>query len=97
LVIDESSSSDPATETISDEKRAEAKAHLIELAKALGRASATACHKLGIRFDMDDPQVARDVMLATFDGLFLSKPRARCRGSKGGTGPPQKGRAPAKA
>jgi hypothetical protein len=50
---------------------------LEELAKLLGRASAKACHELGITFDMDDPQVARDVIMGTFDGLFRSHPRAR--------------------
>lgn len=66
-----------APENPTDEQIAEARRALEELAKLLGRASAKACHELGITFDMDDPQVARDVMMATFEGLVLSHPRAR--------------------
>ena len=53
---------------------AEARRALEDLAKILGRASAEACHKLSISFDMDDPQVARDVLSATFEALVYSKP-----------------------
>ena len=60
-----------------DEQIAEARRALEELARVLGRASARACHEVGITFDMDDPQVARDVMMATFEGLVLSRPPAR--------------------
>ena len=62
---------------LTEEQIAEARQSLTELARLLGRASAKACHEIGITFDMDDPQVARDVMMATFDGLFLSHPRTR--------------------
>ena len=61
-------------ENPTDEQIAEARRALDELAKLLGRASARACYELGITFDMDDPQVARDVMMATFEGLVLSRP-----------------------
>ena len=66
-----------APENLTDEEIAEARRALEDLAKLLGRASANACHELGITFDMDDPQVARDVMMATFEGLVLSRPPAR--------------------
>lgn len=66
-----------APESLSDEQIAEARRALEDLIKLLGGAGARACHELGITIDMDDPQVARDVMMATFDGLFRSHPRAR--------------------
>ena len=66
-----------APKNLTDEQIAEARRALEELAKLLGRASANACHELGISFDMDDPQVAREVMMATFEGLVLSRPPAR--------------------
>lgn len=66
-----------APENLTDEQIAEARRALEDLAKLLGRASANACHQLGITFDMDDPQVARDIMMATFEGLVLSHPPAR--------------------
>ena len=66
-----------APENLTDEQIAEARRVLEDLAKLLGRASAKACHELGITFDMDDPQVARDIIMATFEGLVLSHPRAR--------------------
>ena len=66
-----------APENLTDEQIAEARRALEDLAKLLGRASANACHELGISFDMDDPQVARNVMMATFEGLLLSRPPAR--------------------
>ena len=56
---------------------AEARRALEDLAKILGRASAEACHKLSISFDMDDPQVARDVIMAALEGLVRSRPSAR--------------------
>lgn len=64
-------------ENLTEEQIAEARQSLTELAGILGRAAAEACHKLRIDFDMDDPQVARDVMMATFDGLFRSNRRPR--------------------
>lgn len=50
----------------------------------MARATVDACHKLGIEFDMDDPEVARDVMKATFAGLLYSKPApdGRSKGAK---------------
>ena len=66
-----------APENLTDEQIAEARHALEDLAKLLGRASAKACHELGITFDMDDPQVARDVMMATFEALVYSHPPAR--------------------
>ena len=66
-----------APENLTDEQITEARRALEELARVLGRASANACHELGISFDMDDPQVAREVMMATFEGLVLSRPPAR--------------------
>ena len=66
-----------APENPTDEQIAEARRALVELTRVLGRASARACHEMGISFDMDDPQVARDVMMATLEGLVLSRPRAR--------------------
>ena len=69
-----------APENLTDEQIAEARRALEDLAKLLGRASAKACHELGITFDMDNPQVARDVMMATFESLVLSRPKARKAG-----------------
>ena len=66
-----------APENPTDEQIAEARRALEDLAKLLGQTSAEACHELGISFDMDDPQVARDVMMATLQGLVLSRPPAR--------------------
>jgi hypothetical protein len=65
-------------DNLTDEDIAVAWRALQDLARILGRASAAACHRLGISFDMDDPQVARDKMLATFEALVFSEP------SKGG-------------
>lgn len=62
-------------ENLTEEEVAEGQKALEDLAKLLGRKSAEACIRLGITFDMDDPQVAHEVMLATFDALFL--PQAR--------------------
>lgn len=66
-----------APENSTDEQVAEARRALEDLAKLLGRASANACHELGITFDMDDPEVARDVMMAALEGLVLSRPKDR--------------------
>lgn len=63
-------------ENLTEEQVAEAKEELHELARLLGRVSAQVCHKMGIRFDMDDPEVAREVMKLTFEGLFYSPPPA---------------------
>ena len=64
-------------ENLTEEQIAEARESLAELARILGRATAAACHKLRIDFDMDDPQVARDVMMATLERLVLSRPPTR--------------------
>jgi len=41
-----------------------------ELIKSLARATAHASHKLGIKFDMDDPQVARELLIVTFNAVI---------------------------
>ena len=64
-------------EKLTEEQIAEARQSLVELARILGRATAEACHKLRIDFDMDDPQVARDVIMAALEGLVRSRPSAR--------------------
>lgn len=48
---------------------------LLPLVRALARTTARACHDLGIEPNMDDPVVAREMLVATFDALFLSKPQ----------------------
>ena len=68
-------------ENLTEEQIADAKRALEELAKALGRVSARACHEMGIRFDMDDPEVAREVVKLTFDGMFLTEPKKRKPGN----------------
>lgn len=64
-------------DNLTNEQIADARRALEDLARLLGRVSAEACHKLGISFDMDDPQVARDVIKVTFDALVSSPPRTR--------------------
>lgn len=59
---------------LSDEQVAEARRAIEDLAKLLGRVSAKACHDLGITFDMEDPEVAREVMKMTFEALVYSTP-----------------------
>ena len=66
-----------APENLTDEQIADPRRALEDLAKLLGRASARAVHELGISFDMNDPQVARDVMMATFEALVYSHPPTR--------------------
>ncbi len=61
-------------DNITEEQIEEARERLKDLARSLGRISADVCHEMGIRFDMDDPEVAREVMKLTFEGLFLSPP-----------------------
>lgn len=62
-----------------DEERelAEARQQLMELARIMGRAAARAAHKRGLHFDLNDPQVQKDMMHATFDALFLSRHASR--------------------
>ena len=40
---------------------------------------------MGIRFDMDDPDVAREVKKMTFEAMFLSDPKKRPRAAKSRT------------
>jgi len=54
-----------------DQKQAAAKAALEGLVVSIARASAQASASLGVEFDVDDPRVARWLMLATFEGLFM--------------------------
>ena len=61
-------------ENLTEEQVADARRALESLIKIMARATVDACDRLGIEFDMDDPEVARDVMKATFEGLFYSKP-----------------------
>ncbi|MFT4252429.1 MAG: hypothetical protein QM608_08090 [Caulobacter sp.] len=53
-----------------------------ELIKSLARITAHASHKLGIRFDMSDPQVARELIIITFDAI-VQGPRKERRVSHG--------------
>ena len=61
-------------DNLTEEQVADAKQSLHELARLLGGISAKACHELGIRFDMDDPDVTREVMKMTFEAVFHSSP-----------------------
>ena len=64
-------------ENLTQEQIAEARERLKAFACSLGRISAKVCHDMGIQFDMDDPDVAREVMRLTFDALFYSAPLDR--------------------
>jgi hypothetical protein len=66
-----------------EQQREEARQALESLIKIMARATVDACYKLGIDFDMDDPEVAQEVMKATFEGLFYptSAPAARSKSS----------------
>lgn len=70
-------------ENLTEQQLEEARRALESLIKIMARATADACHKLGIEFDMDDPEVARDVMKATFEGLFYSRPAPPERSKRG--------------
>ena len=61
-------------ENLTEEQVADARRALESLVKIMARATVDACDRLGIEFDMDDPEVARDVKKATFEGLFYSRP-----------------------
>ena len=61
-------------ENVTEEQVAEARQALIELAKSLARLTANVCHKHRIVLDMDDPEVAREVLLATFEAVAYSRP-----------------------
>ena len=72
-------------EDLTEEQIAKAKETLHDIARLLGRVSAQVCHKMGIQFDMDAPEVAREVMKLTFEGMFLTapkKPQRRSEASK---------------
>jgi hypothetical protein len=71
-----------ARENLTEEQIAAAREALRYLARMLGRISARASHEMGITFDMDDPEVARDVMKMTFEAAFLSTPPARKAGKR---------------
>jgi hypothetical protein len=72
------------------EEIADAKLALEDLARALGRVSAKVCDDMGIQFDMDDPQVARQVMKMTFDALFQpARGGTRGKSAEGRTGTSQ--------
>jgi hypothetical protein len=69
-------------ENLTGDQIAEAQESLMELARILGRAITRTCHEHGLEFDMDDPQVTREVMMAALEALVLSKPAKR-RSKKG--------------
>lgn len=69
-------------ENLTEKQIAEARLALESLIKIMARITVDACHRRGIEFDMDDPEVARDVIKATFEGLFLSKPAPARRRKK---------------
>jgi hypothetical protein len=64
-------------EDLTEERIEEARERHRDLARGLGRISARVCHDMGIQFDMDDPDIAREVIKMTFEALFLSEPRPR--------------------
>jgi hypothetical protein len=74
------------SENLTDEQIAEARERLNDLARSLGRISARASHEMGIQFDMDDPEVAREVMRLTFEGVFYSSP-SKTPGKRKARGP----------
>ena len=82
IVPDEPQTTWVTPENLTDEQIAEARRALENIIKIMARATVDACDRLGIEFDIDDPEVARNVMKATFEGLFYSKP-APTRHSKG--------------
>lgn len=62
-----------------DEEIAEGRQAMENLAKYLGRVSAQACHDLRIQFDMDNPDVAREVIKMTFEAAFYAERPKRKR------------------
>lgn len=46
---------------------------LMPLIKEMARISAQTAHQMRIEFDMDDPEVARAVIKATFDDCFCPR------------------------
>lgn len=71
-------------ENLTEDQIADAQRAVEDLAKLLGRVSAQVCHEMGIQFDMDDPEVAREVMKITFEAMFLSAPNKPQRPAKAG-------------
>jgi hypothetical protein len=67
---------------LSKEDVAEARKALEDLARGLGRISARVCHEMKIRFDMDNPEVAREVLTITFEAMFLTTPKTVRRVTK---------------
>jgi hypothetical protein len=65
-----------APDNLTEEQIEEGRRALENLIRLLARASAEAFYKLGFEPDMNDPEVARDVMKATSEGLFYSAPGA---------------------
>ena len=61
----------------------ETKQALIDIARYLGRITARAMADRNFRLDMDDPEVAREVMKTTFEVVFLSDGGSRSGSSKG--------------
>src|SRR5258706_9143883 len=62
---------------VDDSDEAEApKAALRELVAILARASAKASFRIGVDFDVDDPRVARWLILATFEGICMPSARS---------------------
>jgi len=64
---------------LTEKQAASARDSLRDLARLLGCVSAKACHELGLQPDMKDPEVAREIMLATLEALVLSKPSGRTK------------------
>lgn len=70
-------------ENLTEEQIAQGRQALENLIRHMARAAADASIRLGIEFDMDDPEVARDVMKATFEGLFRTPSRTAARKGRG--------------
>lgn len=70
-------------ENLTDEQIAEARRALENLIRIMARVAVEGSIQLGVEFEMDDPEVARDVMKATFEGLFLTPSRTAARRSRG--------------
>jgi len=45
----------------------------------IAQTSVRAAHDIGVEFDVDDPRVARWLMLTTFEGMFMSSARTTSR------------------
>ncbi len=48
---------------------------LFDFVRVLARATARASVQAGVRFDIDDPDVAREIIMVTFDALVRTPPR----------------------